>query len=208
MKEDTEPTSRKEQSVKTIRLPMTLAFTLLVAAGCVPSLNPLYTEKDLVFEPALVGVWTENDEAKDTWAFEKQGENGYRLIYTNDGKTGEFEARLLKLGGTLFLDFYPDEAGLKDLTRNDFYKSHLVPAHSFAKVMQIEPTLQMALLDPDWVKKLLEKNPGAIAHGQVAEDRIVLTAPTKELQKFVVQYAKEAFGEGEPSNLKRIKSKP
>jgi len=31
----------------------------LVASACVPSLHPLYTDKDLIFEPALLGEWVE-----------------------------------------------------------------------------------------------------------------------------------------------------
>ena len=179
---------------------------LLIAAGCVPSLNPLYTEKDVVFDPALAGVWADDDTAKETWAFEKSGEKGYKLIYTSDGTTGEFEVRLLKLGKMRFLDLHPDGDGLNDLNRNDFYKAHLLPAHTFAKVTQIEPTLQMAFLNPDWLAKLLEKNPGAIRHEKLDESRIVLTASTKELQKFILKYVGEAFGD-ESGHLKRVKPK-
>ncbi|HKS38638.1 MAG TPA: hypothetical protein VJW76_15705, partial [Verrucomicrobiae bacterium] len=172
------------------------------------SLNPLYTDKDLLFEKALVGVWVENDDSREAWAFERRGEKGYKLAYTVDGKTGEFEAYLLKLGETLFLDLYPDDEGFKEMNRNDFYKSHFLPAHTFAKVTQIEPTLQMAFLNPDWLKELVEQNPKAIRHEKNG-DRIVLTASTKELQEFVLAHArtKNAFGD-EPANLKRIKSKP
>lgn len=193
--------------MKRIALLLTLALTLMIA-GCVPSLHPLYTEKDLFFENALVGVWAESDDSRETWAFERSGEKGYKLVYTGDGKTGEFEAHLLKLGDTMFLDLYPDDAGLKELNRNDFYKSHFLPTHTFAKVTQIEPALQMAFLNPDWLKELLEKNAKAIRHEKVG-DRIVLTASTDELQKFVLNHGntKNAFGD-EPSNLKRIKSKP
>jgi len=192
--------------MKRYGLLLTWVLTLVVA-GCVPSLNPLYTEKDLVFDAALVGVWSEKEDASETWAFEKTGEKEYRLVYTADGKTGEFEAHLLKLGNTLFLDLYPDGKSLDELNRNDFYKSHLIPGHTFAKVTRIEPTLQMGFLNPDWLKELSEQNPKAIRHEKVS-DRIVLTASTRELQEFVLKNlnTKGAFGD-EPSNLKRIKSK-
>jgi len=180
----------------------------LTLAGCVPSLNPLYTEKDLTFDPALVGVWSEQDDSQETWAFEKAGEKQYKLVYTDKGKTGEFEVRLLKLGGTLYLDLFAEGDGLKDSKRNDFYLSHFIPGHTFAKVTQIGPTLRMAFMNPDWLKKLLEKDPKAIGHQLIGEDRIVLTAPTRELQEFVLKHAKEAFGSDEPSDLKRIKPKP
>lgn len=177
----------------------------LVLAGCVPSLNPLYTEKDLIFDPALVGVWSEQDDSQETWAFEKTGEKQYKLVYTEQGKAGEFEVHLLKLGNTLYLDFFPESDGLKDSKRNDFYLSHFVPGHMFAKVTQIEPTLRLAVMNPDWLKKLLEKNPKAIDHQGISDDRIVLTASTKDLQKLVTANANEAFGD--PTTLKR-RAKP
>jgi hypothetical protein len=197
---------RKKNAMKRNGLLLASALATVVA-GCVPSLHPLYTEKDLVFDAALVGVWSEKEDASETWAFEKTGEKAFKLVYTVDGKSGEFEAHLLKLGNTLFLDLYPDGKGLDELNRNDFYKSHLIPGHTFAKVTRIEPSVQMAFLNPDWLKELLEQNPKAIRHEKVS-DRIVLTASTKELQEFVLKNVntKDAFG-GEPSDLKRIKSK-
>jgi hypothetical protein len=193
--------------MREIATKMFLGMTLLLA-GCVPSLKPLYTEKDLVFEPGLVGVWAEKEDSEETWAFEKSGEKAYKLIYTQDGKTGEFKVHLLKLGDTLFLDLYPDDEGLARLNRNDFYWSHWLPTHTFAKVRQIEPTLQMSFLNGDWLEKSVEKNPKAIRHERIDGDRIVLTASTKELQEFVNKHSKQAFGESEPSNLKRIKPRP
>jgi|SRR6185295_1561313 len=178
----------------------------LVLAGCVPSLNPLYTEKDLVFEAALVGTWAEQDDSQETWGFEKSGEKQYKLVINENGKTGEFEVHLLKLGNTLYLDFFPESDGLKDSKRNDFYLSHFVPGHMFAKVTQVEPALRMAMLNPDWLKKLLEKNPKAIDHQGIGDERIVLTASTAELQKFIVANTGEAFGD--PATLKRVQTKP
>ena len=41
-------------------LKLTVALGLVVLlAGCFPSLHPLYTEEDLVYDSALVGTWTE-----------------------------------------------------------------------------------------------------------------------------------------------------
>lgn len=114
---------------------------LLLLGGCVPSLHPLYTEKDLTFDPALLGQWTE-DDGKGTWAFTKAGEKEYRLVFTdNQGKGGGFQAHLLKIEGRLFLDIFPTDLDLKE---NDFFRLHLLPAHTFMLVKQVQPSLQMA----------------------------------------------------------------
>src|SRR6266581_4332910 len=53
--------------------------------GCIPtSINPLYTGEDLVFDPALIGVWSSKGDSKETWAFEKAGDTEYKLVYTGD----------------------------------------------------------------------------------------------------------------------------
>ena len=40
------------------KIMMLMSFSaLLVLTGCVPSLQPLYTEEDLTFDPALLGTW-------------------------------------------------------------------------------------------------------------------------------------------------------
>src|SRR6266581_3062484 len=100
----------------------TLLALVLVAlcgvVGCIPtSINPLYTGQDLVFDPALLGVWRSEGDSKDTWAFEKTGDSEYKFVYTDDeGKTGQFEAHLLKLGHTRFLDLFPESPASREWT--------------------------------------------------------------------------------------------
>ena len=66
-----------------------------------------------------------------------------------------------------------------------------MPVHSFMRVQQIEPTFQMAMMKPDWIKKFLQKNPTAISHEDV-DGTIVLTAQPKELQAFLIKHEKTA----------------
>jgi len=55
-----------------------------------------------------------------------------------------------------------------------------------------EPELKLAFFDFDWLQKHLGKNPKALAHHR-EDDRFLLTAGTRDLQKFVLQH----LGEGE-----------
>ena len=191
-----------------------LALVLVVLCGligCIPtSINPLYTAEDLVFDPALIGVWRGEGDSKETWAFEKAGDKEYKFAYTeNDGKTGHFEAHLLKLGHARFLDLFPDESGIEDMNRSGFYKVHLLRTHSFLKVTRIEPALQMAPLDLKWLRELLGKHPKAIRHHRIGEGddaQIVLIASTPELRKFVEKHLRTEGAFGEPINLKRKQS--
>lgn len=178
--------------MKRLHVLIPLGFVVALS-GCVPSLHPLYTDEDLIFDPALVGVWAEED-SEETWSFTKGGEKQYGLVYTDrDGKEGGFVAHLLKVDGRMYLDLFPDEPDLKE---NDFYKAHLLPAHTFLRVAEIEPVLKMAALDPEWVDELLKKEPDAIKHERI-EGRVVLTAQPKELQAFLAKHEKteDAFGD-------------
>ena len=185
-------------------------------SACVPSLNPLYTDKDVIFDPALIGVWGEVNE-KEVWSFEKAGEKKYLLKQTDEnGLAARFEVHLVKLQKHLFLDLYlvnPDPEKNDKMKMNPWAFWSLVPGHLFMKVSQISPNLQIALPDPDWLKKFLAKDPKAIRHRKIyqnpeSEDdyMICLTAETKELQEFILKQAdtKDAFGN--PTDLKRRKA--
>lgn len=180
-----------------------IAFYLLAAlmGGCIPSLYPLYTEKELVFEEKLLGVWSEEND-KDKWVFEKSSDpNAYDLTVTMDKEDGKFAAHLVKLDNMLFLDLFPGEAEIK---ANDLYKTHLVPAHTFMKIEQIQPTLKMRMMDPETMKKMLKNDPNLLGHKMEAEkESIVLTASTQELQEFMKKHANDEGLFGEVAELKR-----
>src|ERR1035441_1939153 len=97
--------------MKTRKL-IALAGLALCLPACIPSLNPFYTDKDLVFDPRLVGTWAEKgkEQEPETWSFEKAGDKAYKLaIAEKPGKEGEFTAHLFKLKQEYFLDLLPRE---------------------------------------------------------------------------------------------------
>ncbi len=172
-----------------------------VLAGCtVRSLQPLFTEENLTFDPQLVGTWAEERE-KETWTLQQSRDKAYELTFHDEGQTSQYDAHLVKLSEFLFLDIYPkgvDEA-------------FSVPAHIFIQVRREGDALQVAALNPDWVKERIAAKKVTIAHVLVPErpfgdsrSSIVLTAPTKELQKLVLKYARntKAFP---PAQLHRRK---
>src|SRR5262245_21597150 len=183
-----------------------LALVLLVFAGCVPSWNPLYTEKDLVFNPALVGTWAPADakqDSKESWAFTKAGAKLYHLQQIDEeGRKARFEARLVKLKEQQFLDLYLARIEDDDVKLNDVARFSILPAHLILKVEQIEPALTIAVMNPEWMKEFLKKHPDAIAHRVVNGDNIALTASTSELQKFVLDHLNDSEFFGGPMDLR------
>jgi hypothetical protein len=181
-------------------------YTLaLILGGCVPSLHPLFTENDLIFDANLTGNWASID-SNETVEFKPTNSEDYECIYIDkDGKSGRFIAGLGKLGNSTYLDIYPGEP---NMIENAFYRSHLVPAHSFMKIELSKDSLKLCSMDPDGTNKLLKSKPNAVKHEKI-EDSAVLTASTKELQKFVLKYGNdkkaELFKDKDASEFHRIK---
>jgi hypothetical protein len=166
-----------------------VALTLF--AGCVPSLNAVYTNENLVFDPAVVGVWLQPG-SKATWDFSKRDDTSYRLIYTDkDGHTGVFTAHLANVEGTLFLDLYPEQVPIE---ANSFYKFHLVPIHTIYLVRRTEPALELAAINYQWLEKYLTEHPHAIPFATF-DGRKMLTAPTADVQAFVLEHKQMFSGD-------------
>ena len=162
-----------------------------VLTGCVvTSVCPYYTQKDLVSEPAILGNWINQKNTNEVWKFEQSGDLVYRFTLTEPQKATVMEARTFKLRGQLFMDVFSLE--------DDF---HVIPAHYLLRVTEVAPALRMSELSQEWMASLLAKDDSAVRHhfvktGDKPEDRrLVLTANTPELQKFVIKHlgSKEAW---------------
>ena len=170
------------------------------------SIHPLYTEKDLYFDPALAGNWMGSDQ--DMIFIFKASENrkaaeniDYELNLTEvkTGKTlpGGFEAHLFRLNEHVFLDLYPEEPE----SDNAFYNGHLIPLHSFWKVYLKGDTLGLAAFDVKWLGEMIEQNKIDLKYevsrsgGKIMgeHDQIVLTSSTEELQTFILNHLEMAF---------------
>ncbi len=179
---------------------MTVIFA--TTTGCIPSLNPIYDEECLVFEPAILGAWQEADSTGQ-WLFKKSEGDSYVVTYTDkDGLPGRFEGHLANLNGTMFLDLFPEEP---QINANDFYKWHLFPVHTFYLVERIEPTLSLRSIDPNWLDEFLRAERNAIKHERV-EGMVVLTADTDELQKFYLAHLQTEGAFAKPLAMTRVEN--
>lgn len=181
--------------------------TILVSA-CIPSLNPFYTQKDLVFDSRLIGEWQEkgNTNNPEIWKFEQLDKNTMKLTVVEQGKTGEFAAHLFKLKQEQFLDLIPTDSNYNRATNQaDLVVFSTFPGHLLVRVPQIAPELSLAFFDFGWLETYLKQNPKALAYHRESEDGpIVLTANTGDLQKFVLKHlgTNELFEE--PGQMVRL----
>ena len=159
------------------------------------SLNPLFTEKDAVFEPAIEGTW----KGWVTLTFTKLGDNAYQVVLSGDeeGTSLTFAAHLTRLGGSLFLDACLQEMKVKgerlgDLEGTAFW---LIPTHTFYRIHIEGDTLRLECLDEGRVKEMIDRGKLKIAHARYG-DVFTLTAPTQKHQQLARKYANsEAFRE-------------
>ena len=169
-------------------------IVIALFAACIPSVNPFYRDKDVAFDARLLGEWQETGttDEPEVWKFEKADDRAYKLEVTEKGgKHGQLEAHLFKLKQDYFLDLIPADCNYAT-NQSDLIAASMYPGHLLVRVTQIEPELKIAFSDFDWLEKYLEAHPKALAHLK-NDDRLLLTASTSELQKFVLKH----LGDGE-----------
>jgi len=165
-----------------------IAGAALLLVACIPSINPFYTDKDMINDPHLAGEWQEKANTNNpfTWTFEATTNHAYNLTVAEHGKIGKFSAHLFQLKQERFLDLIPTDCDYA-ATQDEMVAYAMFPGHLLVRVGGIDPELKLAGCDYDWLQKFLVRNPNAIAH-HVEDDRIVLTGETKDLQKFVLKH--------------------
>lgn len=188
-----------------VKIAIAAAF-LAILSSCIPSVYPLYSPDTIVKEPLLNGTWISAEN--DTWEFTMQDNHSYRLVYTANNQPAILEAYLVKLDGQYYMDFYPvSVAANKDaifnkgffgeLEKNGFYFMHFFPVHTFAKVNVQGNQMGIRLFNPDFLDDLFEQRKVRIRHETGKDGNTLLTAPTRDLQKFIIKYGNEqkAFDE-------------
>lgn len=164
-----------------------LAAVLAVGlSSCIPSLYPLYKQENLISSTQLVGDWETADQ--DQWNFAAPVETGSFTYELSIAQNRAFETHLVKLGDNHFMNFYPLERGADSFNHDEFYASHFLPIHTFAKVEVSANELKVWFFDTEWLASLLEQRKIRIRH-EVLEYGPVLSASTDELQKFLLKYA-------------------
>jgi hypothetical protein len=202
---------------------------VVLISGCVPakSIWPYYTQRDVIFEPALVGSWTEyqpDGQPAQTcllWAFAKsesaaEGEAaGYDLKISDGEVWTKFAAHLIKLEDTRFLDLYPMDLSPQALRRDEetvsdpvvYFFAHVVGAHSIARVRLTGDEATIESLDDDWVLPRLEDKSLLLPYVKTA-DSFVLTASPEQLRSFLIRYRGDKSAFAIHSALKRQQSSP
>lgn len=159
----------------------------ITTGGCVPTLNSLFTTKDMAYDPALEGAW---QTAEATWTIQPFDANGgrYRLrTEMKDQPPAEWYATLGNIGTNRFLELLPQRPN--EIHQKSFYGGHFIQLRSFWKVALAGNTLTLTSMSTQWLEAMLKQNKVTIKYEKPEGGMLFLTASTPELQEFVVKYA-------------------
>jgi len=195
--------------MKKVPIILGFAFLIIFLSGCLTTLHPIFTEKDLAYDPKLIGTWkTENQDNKgqvvitnlasessvelpDNISSIKQ--KGYFISYQNGpGETSKrYIAFLARIGKHLYFDYYPADRK-EDEKIDEFFGAHLVKMHTSYRVEILnDGSFELSQLDESYVTKLIDEKKIRISHETDADDNTVITASTQELQQYLLKYGDE-----------------
>jgi len=180
-------------------------------AGCVPTaVHPFYRAAEVVQDRALLGVWKDKPDGKDRWTFTPGEGKSYTVEIQSDDQKADFVTHLFRLGKERFLDLYPVQSGLEEKLQKNPYSVALIPGHLFFRLRATEPALRMSSMGLDWLRQELKRDPKAIDHIIVSEDRVVLTGGTEAMQAFITKHLNnaEAWNEMYEDGLLKVPGEP
>lgn len=176
--------------MKPIARSLVLAAVVAVVAavpGCLPprALNPFYTAADLVLDDRLIGTFDEEDGWVDPLRIRAPAgpDSIYTLEDPDAGSTAvPLAGRLFRLGGSLWLDI----SSSRHLGADDDWL--FAPLHWVCRVDFPEDGLELGCLDEQWLR---ERIAAGTAESMVvlADDEIILTGTTEELQAFLLRHS-------------------
>lgn len=171
-------------------------------------MHPFYRASDVIYDPALLGVWKDKPDGKERWSFTPGEGKSYSLEIQGEDYRATFIAHLFKLGDDRFLDIYPAKAGLEEKLDKNPYGLALIPTHGFVRVRATEPALRMSCMGLDWLRQQLKQNPNAIDHVIAPDDRVVFTAGTEAIQAFIKLHLNnaEAWNDMYDDGLRKVSS--
>jgi hypothetical protein len=202
--------------MKKVSVILAFAFLIIFLSGCLTTLHPIFTEKDIVYDSKLIGTWKMLEEGeKGPSVITEKGQaiitnlateatvelpgnisalkqKGYLISYVdNDGMAERYIAFLARIGKHLYFDYYPaDKKGDRKL--DEFFGAHFVKMHTSYRVeISKDGSFELSQLDGSYVKSLIDEKKIRINHETDADDNAIITASTKELQQYLLKYGDE-----------------
>jgi len=209
--------------MKKIILISGLLLGLMLLSGCLSTLHPIFTEKDLVFDPRLAGSWkkakdgstvryrmaSQNDVAGLSSSLQRNANKIFILEESDTGgnSKGSSLAFLVRIGKYYYMDYYPVEPKHNGIA-DEFFAAHYIPMHSIYRVkFTNEQKFERQQLDAGYLEKLIRNKQVRLEHEETDDGSFLITAPTAELQQYLIKYSDvpEAYNNDNKDEFTKIK---
>ncbi len=181
-----------------MKLRLLLFFVSILAClpliGCPSySMHSLYTDTDVVAEPALEGTWVSLDPGdKGEMTFKKVSDYEYSMAVVDpDMKASQtYKVHLVRLGGQLFMDLVFDDQTVDGAKLDD--PLGVLATHVILKLKISGDDLAYGTLEDDAIRK---PNPtgGAPLDYLETDEGLLVTAPTDALRRYVSAHTEDVF---------------
>ena len=170
--------------------------------SCLLTLFPIYTEKEVVFHPELLGHFKKINEDKiEEWMIiqplsEYKGKltpglaaiknKGYLVSFSDKEKSNpnQFIAFSPRLGNGLYMDFAP----LHKAERDPAYESMRIPMHAVYRIRDLNKNgFLLHRFSSGFLGGLIERKKIRISN-EYLNGQAVITASTAELQDYINKY--------------------
>jgi len=162
-----------------LRSALVLLAILTAAPGClVLSVNPVYDDESMAWDPGLVGAWEDQDD-KASLQIDRGEWNSYKIHYVYTIETGDVTGYLTTIGNERFLDV--------TTMRGEDRGSFLVPVHAILRVRLEGDTLQLTPFGYDWFYDRVghQKPVPGLASVLDQKQNALIVAPTSALRTWI-----------------------
>ena len=193
---------------------------LLGLTGCLSTVYPIFTEKDVVFDPKIIGKWSKSDggfvqigkatsaDIADYPGLKKFEGKIYHISYMNEGGVHDsYLGFLVKLGNKFYMDYFPAETA-QSKGYNAFYKNHFIKMHTcfMIRFLNDNNTFELKQFSEEFLKNLIDNKKIRIRHEGNEAGSFIVTASTEELQQYILKYSDvpEAYYQDNTSTYTRL----
>jgi hypothetical protein len=164
----------------------------LTGCGDLPSVEPLATPENTIFDPALIGAWSTGDAVIIS---QKDADQSYRISWiATDSQDAprvvRMEGRLAQVGDRRILDLTSSNPG-----------AFAIQCHVFLLVTPVTGGLKVSFIDSKWIRGLVKNSLESFTQG----DHPVITAPSAKIAAFLLQFGFDARALDEPMMLRPLK---
>jgi len=181
------------EGMRVLWVSLILALVLLTGCGDLPSVEPLATSENSVFDPALVGAWSAGDAVVISQA---NGDKSYNISWLESDSNEppriiRMLAHLAQVGDERVLDLTSSDPG-----------AFTIPCHVFLRVHSVPEGLDVRFVDSGWIQDRARENS---LESFVQDDHPVIIAATPKVAAFLLQFGLDQRAQNAPMILRPLK---